>query len=87
MLLHLLYQYSFLFVLASFILKPDAYDARTQARHFDELLFHESIGPRVSSVTCAQRVQLFLVQNGAHARRLVFAVVPVTTVTTMTMRV
>ena len=63
-----------LLVLAALVLEPDAYDARTEAGHLDQLLLHERIGPWVGAVARAQRVQLLLVEHGAHACRLVLAV-------------
>ena len=70
-LLHLLlHRDRLLLVLATLVLEPDPDDARTQSRHFHELLFHQGVGSRVRSVARPQRVQLLLVQHGADARRL-----------------
>jgi len=63
-------QTSFL-VLASFVLEPDADDARTQSGHLDQLFFHQSIRARIGRVAGAQRVQLFFVQHRTYSSRLV----------------
>jgi hypothetical protein len=81
--LHLFYQNTFFLVFASFVLEPDAYDARAQAGHFDELLFHERVWPWIGAVACAQRMQLFFIENSAHARRLVLAMMMVMVVMMM----
>ena len=62
-----------LLVFAPFVLEPDADDARTQAGHLDELLFHERVGARVGRVAGPQRVQLLLVEDRSYSRRLLIA--------------
>lgn len=52
LLLHLLFDLVLL-VLAAFVLKPDAYDARRQARHLDNLLLHQGIRPWIGIVEIA----------------------------------
>ena len=69
LLLYLFHENGLLLVLAAFVLEPDADDARTEAGHLDQLLLHEGVGTRVGGVAGTQRVQLLLVEDGAHARR------------------
>lgn len=49
LLLHLLLDLVLL-VLAALVLKPDAYHARRQAGHLDDLLLHEGVRPRIGVV-------------------------------------
>lgn len=63
LLLQLLYQDSFLLVLTTLVLEPNPDDSRAEARHLDQLLLHEGVGPGVGVVAGAQRVQLLLVQH------------------------
>lgn len=61
LLLHLLYQYGLLLVLASLVLEPDPDDARTETGDLDEMFFHEGIGPRIRPVARSKCVKLLLV--------------------------
>ena len=61
LLLQLLHQQAPLLVFAPLILEPDPDHPRAEAGHFNELLLHESVGPRVGVVAGPQRVQLLLV--------------------------
>lgn len=70
LLLHLLHEYGTFLVLATFVLEPDAYDARRQRRHLDQLLLHEGVRARVGVVARPQGVKLLLVQHGPNAGRL-----------------
>ena len=69
LLLDLLHENGLLLVLAALVLEPDADDARTEARHFDQLLLHEGVGTRIGRVARPERVQLFLIEDGADAGR------------------
>lgn len=40
----------FLFVLTPFVLEPDANHARRQARHLDQLFFHQGVRPGIRIV-------------------------------------
>ena len=51
-------------------------DAWTKVGHLDKLFFHECIRSWIGVVAGAQRMQLLLVENRAHARRLVWLVLP-----------
>ena len=72
---HLLQQYVALLVLAALVLEPDADDAGGEPRHLRQLLLHEGVGARVGAVARAQRVKLFLVEDGADSRRLLVGLV------------
>lgn len=75
--LHLLDHDGALFVLAPLVLKPDPDHPGGQACHLDELLLHQGVRPRVSSIAGPQGVELLLVEHGSHPGRLVFpAAVP-----------
>lgn len=55
-----------LFVLAPFVLEPNANDSRIQASHFHQLLFGDSVGTLVLVVGLLQDFQLTLVQHSSH---------------------
>ena len=57
-----------LLVLAAFVLKPDADDARTETGHRDELLLDERVRPRVDRVARPEGVQLAFAHHGSNAR-------------------
>lgn len=80
LLLELLHKHGPLLVLAAFVLKPDADNSRAEAGHLYQLLLHERVGPRVGVVTCAQCVQLLLVEHSAHTGRLLRLLVDVVAV-------
>lgn len=71
LLLHLLLQSDcLLLILAPLVLEPHPDDARTQPGHLDELLLHEGVRTRIRGVAGPEGVQLLLVENRAHSRRL-----------------
>ena len=75
MLLDLLDEDRPLLVLAPLVLEPDADHPGTQSGHLDQLVLHESVRSGVGSVAGSQGVQLFLVENGSHAGRLLVRLV------------
>lgn len=67
LLLELLHQDGLLLVLTAFILEPDPYDSRTQARHFHQLLLHQGVGSRVRVVARPEGVELLFIQHRPYA--------------------
>jgi len=67
LLMELFQRQTSLLVLAALVLEPDSDDSRTQSSHLDQLLLHQRVRSRVGRVAGAQRVKLFLVQDGPDA--------------------
>lgn len=80
LLLELLHEHGPLLVLAAFVLEPDANNSRAEARHLHQLLLHERVRPRVGVVTCAQCVQLLLIEHSADPSCLLRLLVDVVAV-------
>lgn len=69
LLLNLLHSDRALLVFASFVLEPNADDARGEVRHLHQLLLHQRIGARVRCVAGSKRVELLFIQHCANPCR------------------